>query len=213
MSSSEYEGGEGVIERKLVLCQRLQTFETSELIRTCERCSGFFLYCCPCHNRYGNDGRGDNGRPCHHFRLIFVDGACSHNGQSGATAGVGIACGADKDSQLSFPIVTDWDPGQKRTSQRAELLAALAGLRYLTAADILNHDEESNNSKKMEKEQSKDSDSQEPRSIWIIATDSEYVAKGMTEWLPQWKVSELMRYLLPVVNLSLSDSCTDPVAG
>lgn len=24
---------------------------------------------------------------------------------------------------------------------------------------------------------------------WIIATDSEYVVKGMTEWLPTWEVS------------------------
>jgi ribonuclease HI len=24
---------------------------------------------------------------------------------------------------------------------------------------------------------------------WIIATDSEYVVKGMTEWLPTWRVS------------------------
>ena len=24
---------------------------------------------------------------------------------------------------------------------------------------------------------------------WIVATDSEYVVKGITEWLPTWKVS------------------------
>lgn len=24
---------------------------------------------------------------------------------------------------------------------------------------------------------------------WIIATDSEYVVKGMTEWLPRWRVN------------------------
>ena len=215
MSSSGYEGGEGVIGRKLVFCPRLQTFETDELIRTCEHCSGFFVYCCGCRNDYGNDGRYPDGRICHHLRLIFVDGACSHNGQSGATAGVGIARGADKESQLSFPIDTDWDPGQKRTSQRAELLAAQAGLRYLAAVDDLKHDEESDESKKTEKTekaQCKNPNSEGPGKAWIIATDSEYVAKGMTEWLPQWKVSELMHCILKVVNLSSSDGCANPVA-
>lgn len=28
------------------------------------------------------------------------------------------------------------------------------------------------------------------KKVWIIATDSEYVVKGMTEWLPTWKVSK-----------------------
>lgn len=28
----------------------------------------------------------------------------------------------------------------------------------------------------------------EERQSWVIATDSEYVVKGMTEWLPAWKV-------------------------
>ncbi|KAI4178187.1 MAG: hypothetical protein L6R41_008508 [Letrouitia leprolyta] len=26
-----------------------------------------------------------------------------------------------------------------------------------------------------------------PKTQWIVATDSEYVVKGMTEWLPRWK--------------------------
>ena len=195
MSSTIYEGREGVIGRKMIFCPRLQAFETNELIRTCERCSGFFVYCCACLSSYENDGRNDNGYLCHHFRLIFVDGACRNNGQSGATAGVGIAFGADKESQLSFPIDTDWDPNQKRTSQRAELLAGIAGLRYIATVREFNYDEESGKSKKTEKVQSKNSDSKRPRSSWIIATDSEYVAKGMTEWLPQWKVSKLMLYL------------------
>ncbi|KAL9028154.1 MAG: hypothetical protein Q9196_003436 [Gyalolechia fulgens] len=29
--------------------------------------------------------------------------------------------------------------------------------------------------------------SQDLKDQWIIATDSEYVVKGMTEWLPRWK--------------------------
>ena len=195
MSSSGNESGEGVTGRKLVFCPRLQTLETDELIKTCERCSGFFVYCCSCLTNYENDGRYGDGRVCHHFRLIFVDGACSQNGRNGATAGVGVACGTDKELQLSIPIDTDWDPNQKRTSQRAELLAALAGLRYLAALEKCQEDEGSGKSKRTKEAKSKKSSSQGPGSSWIIATDSEYVAKGMTEWLPQWKVSGLMQYL------------------
>ena len=28
-----------------------------------------------------------------------------------------------------------------------------------------------------------------PDAVWVVATDSEYVVKGMTEWLPAWKVN------------------------
>ena len=34
---------------------------------------------------------------------------------------------------------------------------------------------------------------------WIIVTDSEYVVKGMTEWLPAWKVGDSA--LAPVLSL------------
>ena len=33
------------------------------------------------------------------------------------------------------------------------------------------------------------------RKSWVIATDSEYVVKGMTEWLPAWKVCTYMHSL------------------
>lgn len=31
-------------------------------------------------------------------------------------------------------------------------------------------------------------DHSEDSSEWIIASDSEYLVKGITEWLPNWKV-------------------------
>ena len=84
----------------------------------------------------------------------------------------------------------------------------------MAAIADLKHDEGSDESKKTEKAQSKNPNIEGPGKAWIIATDSEYVAKGMTEWLPQWKVSDLIRFLsLSVVSLSLSGNCTDPVAG
>ena len=177
---------EGIVGRKLVFCSKLQSFDTADLIRTCEECKGFFVYCCHCNNTHKNGGRYKNGRVCHHFRLIFTDGACLNNGQVGATAGAGIACGAEETWQLSLPIGNLLDPDQRRTSQRAELLAALTGLRYMQYKSYLegaNEDQE-----KCTKEKRKGSGAAPEDSVWVIATDSEYLVKGMTEWLPAWKV-------------------------
>ena len=187
MSTSETDGGEGVIDRKLILCPMLSSLPTEDLIRTCEVCNRFFVFCCHCNNEYRNDGRRADGSICHHFRLIFTDGACRLNGQDGAAAGVGIACGEGKAYQLSLPITDQMDPEHKRTSQRAELLAALSGLRYLGLADGLNHGDENKGSKKENHR-----NSQERTTFWVIATDSEYVVKGMTEWLPVWKVRKMI---------------------
>lgn len=117
---------EGVIGRRLVLCPRLQMFSTDDLIRTCEKCGCFCLYCCGCLQNFQNDGRHESGTICHHFRVIFTDGACRQNGQFGATAGIGIAIGTEIECQASIPINSELDPNRKRTSQRAELLAAMS---------------------------------------------------------------------------------------
>ena len=162
---------EGIIGRKMVFCDRLQTFETDELIKTCPDCCCFVLYCCHCTTT-----RGEEGKPCHHFRLVFSDGACRLNGRVGATAGMGILYGEETGSQRAIPITAELDPGQKRTSQRAELLAALAAVRFMAEADQLNRE---NATRKDEDNSSEDRDS-----AWVIATDSEYVVKGITEWLP-----------------------------
>ena len=181
MSLSE---SEGVIDRKLTFCPLLSSSPTDELIRTCDNCDCFFVYCCHCNMKYGNGGRNaNNSLICHHFRLVFTDGACRMNGQAGATAGIGVACGEEDIDQRSIAITDDLDPGQRRTSQRAELLAALAGLDYLTEAHELYHDDEKKEGRKRQK-----LSSEEKTSAWVIATDSEYVVKGMTEWLPTWKV-------------------------
>ena len=178
MSTSETDTEEGVFDRNFRLCPMLSCIATEELIRTCDECKCFFVYCCHCNNAYGNDGRYDTGKICHHFRLVFTDGACRMNGQAGATAGVGIACSEEENHQLSIPITDEMDPGQRRTSQRAELWAALTGLRYL----VMSYGVEKNGAKKKNRQDS------QGEAAWVIATDSEYVVKGMTEWLPAWKV-------------------------
>lgn len=163
----EQSSGEGVIARRLTFCPRLQGWPIHRLIRKCPDCKDFVLHCCACEKSYETDIR-----PCHHYRLVFTDGACLSNGQFGAAAGVGVAVGEDERSQLAKPVDDELDAFPKRTSQRAELLAALEGLRFITMIDHLNSKKHTTDSKE-----------------WVITTDSEYVVKGMTEWLPAWKVS------------------------
>lgn len=94
-------------------------------------------------------------------------------------SGIGIAFGleGEKSYQFSIPVDDNIDPGAKRTSQRAELLAALEGLKK-----IGDYDEGffAHNSR------TRREGSDEPEIV--VTTDSEYVVKGMTEWLPTWKV-------------------------
>ena len=135
----------------------------------------------------------DDGRVCHHFRLIFTDGACRQNGQLGATAGIGIARGEKAASQQAIPITRLVDENSKRTSQRAELLAALAGLEHMVEVDRLNAGNE-NKLKKQKKTKGRKHGLRDAEKALIIATDSEYVVKGMTEWLPAWKVSPLYSF-------------------
>lgn len=176
MPATDSGGEEGVIGRKLVFCPRLQTFSTEELIQTCPECQAFCLFCCSCFQR-----RELLEKPCHHYRLVFTDGACRLNGQQGATAGIGFATGLKEVNQVSIPITEPLDEGQKRTSQRAELLAATAALDYMVEADRLNEP--------LAKKRNKKATPASAEKSWVIATDSEYVVKGMTEWLPMWKVS------------------------
>lgn len=70
------------------------------------------------------------------------------------------------------------DCGAPRTSQRAELLAAIEGLKKLHELYLTNrvHNVPSRRRKKKE------------RPSFIVTTDSEYVTRGITEWFPLWRV-------------------------
>ncbi|KAL8916371.1 MAG: hypothetical protein Q9208_008561 [Pyrenodesmia sp. 3 TL-2023] len=124
---------------------------------------------------------------------VGEDGACRLNGQDDATAGIGIAAGEDERSQHSIPVTLESDPDQKRTSQRAELLAARAGLWWLIEADRLRNSEPDGKPKKKVRKgrKGRDPDNQDDTKDWIIATDSQYVVQGITEWLPTWKKNNL----------------------
>lgn len=76
------------------------------------------------------DGDDQPPKPCHYYKIAFVDGACLGNGRNEATAGIGIAIGRNPMTmQWAISIDDDIDPSFVRTSQRAELLAAIHGIQ------------------------------------------------------------------------------------
>ena len=77
------------------------------------------------------------GSPCYYVQLIFTDGACINNGALEAVAGIGVALGTLDFRRHYFPVDNELEnPSQKRTSQRAELLAAIKGLEIMNAMNL-----------------------------------------------------------------------------
>jgi ribonuclease HI len=101
--------------------------------------------------------------------VTFTDGACRQNGKPEARAGAGVAFSNRKENNISSPITDEEDNYPVRTSQRAELYAVKLALLVFQL-------------------RLQDAQDSNPGSC-IIATDSEYVVKGITTWLPTWKVS------------------------
>lgn len=163
MASSGDAGEEGIIERKMVFCPRLRDLNPDLLIKTCQKCECFFLYCCHCSQKVPPVP----GKPCHHFPLVFTDGACRRNGQNAAISGIGWAGGTAEALQFAVPIDDDIDEGQTRTSQRAELLAAIHGVHFMATVDQLN-DPPAEDAVKLTTHGPRDSQKE-----WVIATDSE----------------------------------------
>ncbi|KAH9829460.1 ribonuclease H-like domain-containing protein [Rhodofomes roseus] len=171
-------GSEHVFNRQFHLCEYLENnYSTGDLIKTCPDCSRFFVVCCQ-HSEHRRP------LPCHRYRLVFTDGACLSNGQTAATSGLGAAIGQESYQQSSVPVDNTVDPGAKRSSQRAELLAAIEGLRLLEFVEgpgDAHH--------RLYNRHGKPGDeSTVSYNNWIITTDSKYVVDGITDWLPnKWK--------------------------
>ncbi|KAN0098082.1 Ribonuclease H-like domain containing protein [Tylopilus felleus] len=178
-----------VVAHRLIFCEVALASPPDERILECECCRRFLAYCCACTERRRTEDEcspyfsedPDFYKPCHHYKIAFVDGACLGNGQEGATAGIGIAIGAKfLTMQWALPIDDLVDPVPTRTSQRAELLAAINGIRKLGEY------EGSPVTKSREGRANHTSGSRE-KDVWVITSDSEYVVSGMTEWVPAWK--------------------------
>jgi ribonuclease HI len=164
-----HDGEQILHDRKLNLCPTTIDWPVPELLQECPECNDFLLYCCACnHDCFYLSSDRRPTQPCHQFCIVFTDGACTNKGRPGAQAGVGVAYGRDDGSQLSKPITDMVDNFPLRSNQRAELCAAKLGVELLASSYV--------------KESKSEADA------WIIATDSEYVVKGMIEWLPKWKV-------------------------
>jgi ribonuclease HI len=95
--------------------------------------------------------------------VVAIDGACSNNGKPEALSSVGVYCADDNDLNVSCTL----DFKDHHTSQLAELGACVRAL--YKAIRI-----------KLERPFGQ-------LGAVVIKSDSEYVVRGVTEWLPKWK--------------------------
>lgn len=131
----------------------------------CPRNGWVFVACehgevCPhCHNL-----------PAHTDCIVIaVDGACRHNGTSRAEAAIGIYSGEDSPYNRSILLTID-----QPTNQVAELSAGLFALKLaIIFAETSVPLAEDGEMAKL--------------SMVVIKSDSEYLVKGMTEWILKWK--------------------------
>lgn len=128
-----------------------------------------------------------NGVPCRLRNSIMVsaDGACRNNGQPGAQASVAVFFKNDSPFNEAH-VLPERDP----TSQRAELHAGITALR---AAGTLLLDPIP-----------KDFEGMERPNLIVLKTDSNYLVKGITEYIFKWRENGWLNARgLPVVNGAL----------
>ncbi|KAI9859797.1 MAG: hypothetical protein M1813_006514 [Trichoglossum hirsutum] len=131
----------------------------------------------------------DNSDPCEHCGglaahvdsiIIAVDGACPNNGKAGASAAVGVFVG-DRSKYGGSYVLNTAEP----TNQKAELAAGIQGLETALAIQI-------------------DGIGGRDLGQVIIKADSEYMVKGMTDWIFKWRVNGYKTAKgRPVANASL----------
>ena len=120
------------------------------------------------------------GRLQRHFDclIIAVDGACRGNGTTNALSAVGVYFAKDSKWNISAPVD---DP--KPTNQKAELRACLEALQRAIVIKLM---------------------AMENLSQIVIKADSEYVVKGMTEWIFKWEMNGYKTSKgVPVTNADL----------
>ena len=99
---------------------------------------------------------------------IYTDGGCSGNPGPGGWAYVII----QKTGQSESICREEWGGEKNTTNNRMELIAVISALQYLKAQKSLGLG----------------GNSQQGQSLCItVHTDSQYVQKGITEWIRNWK--------------------------
>ncbi|KAF5379720.1 hypothetical protein D9615_005694 [Tricholomella constricta] len=180
MTVNSLSKGTGIHGRNFAFCPTLASYDLDILIVECKGCSRFFAACCV-HKSFGGVLTGRPCKTCHTFQLVFTDGACSNNGHVDAKSGLGFTIGRNEEYKWSLPVDKVMDGDHPRTSQRAELLAAIEGLKKLDKrhTDCLDACEANDGYQY----------TNHPDEIphLIVVTDSEYVTKGMSEWVPEWR--------------------------
>ena len=137
--------------------------------------------------------------------LIYTDGACLGNGLANPAAGCGFII--NPQHKVHFRLENRGPTGEfhTQTSNRAELRAVIAALEY----------------------RHWQGDNMGSCSRIVIATDSEYVVLGITEWIHKWnqqnwktasgqpvKNQDLwMRLISQIKRLDRPESCTQPPHG
>ncbi|KAJ9484242.1 hypothetical protein VN97_g9133 [Penicillium thymicola] len=106
------------------------------------------------------------------YLIIAIHGECLTE-KTGKRSAIGVFYGRGNAGNISWPI-----PGKddhSHTTQIAELTACLRALRNVTSIIEKRHNMMRNGKVLM------------PLSTFIIKTDSEYLVRSLTEWLPKWK--------------------------
>jgi ribonuclease HI len=112
--------------------------------------------------------------------VIAVDGACSNNGKANARAAAGVFVGDKSKYNASFALSMT-----EPTNQKAELRAGICGLEK---AHLIQ----------------KNGVGGSKLNQVIIKADSEYLVKGMTEWMFKWEKNGYRTSRdTPVTNASL----------
>ncbi|KAF8534598.1 ribonuclease H-like domain-containing protein [Trichophaea hybrida] len=96
--------------------------------------------------------------------LVFTDGACPNNGCSTAVGSISVYFGPNSPHNISQRLPA----AETQTSQRAEIQAAVTALSILK----------------------KELDTVFSIRKIVIATDSEYIVKAMSEWVFKWKMNK-----------------------
>ncbi|OJI88860.1 hypothetical protein ASPTUDRAFT_60667 [Aspergillus tubingensis CBS 134.48] len=118
--------------------------------------------------------------------VIAIDGACRNNGRDGARASIGVYHGPDHEWNESARL----SPELRQTNQVAELAACERAL--IDACTI--QEEWDDIAEQIEGDKGR---------LYrvVIKSDSEYVVRGMTEWIYKWKANGWVNAKgLPVTN-------------